>query len=159
MSGLKKWSTFLNEAKNKRKTLTSIICVNEDDKVLVIKRSPDEGSKQGYWDLPGGHVDDEDKSIEKGALRELEEETGLKSSEEDLKYVQKIESNDADRYFYVTTGWSGKVKFTPNPKTGVIEHTDAKWKTIDEIKSEKSLQQRTFPAYLLSKALDKAKKD
>ena len=65
MSGLKKWSTFLNEAKNKRKTLTSIICVNEDDKVLVIKRSPDEDSKQGYWDLPGGHVDDEDKSIEK----------------------------------------------------------------------------------------------
>ena len=93
MSGLKKWSTFLNEAKNKRKTLTSIICVNEDDKVLVIKRSPDEGSKQGYWDLPGGHVDDEDGSIERGAVRELEEEANLICSVSDLTYLGEPHKN------------------------------------------------------------------
>ena len=84
---MKKWRNFIDEVKKKRKTIACVICVKEKDKILVIKRSKDEETKQGHWDLPGGHVDDEDKSIEKGALRELEEDTGLKSTEADLFYV------------------------------------------------------------------------
>ena len=156
---MKKWRNFIDEVKKKRKTIACVICVKEKDKILVIKRSKDENFKQGHWDLPGGHVDDEDKSIEKGALRELEEETGLKSTEEDLIYVAKVESDDADKYFYTTSEWSGTIKFKENPKTGVIEHSDSKWVTIDDIKDNKSLELRTFPVYLLNRALEKLNND
>lgn len=156
---MKKWRNFIDEVKKKRKIIACVICVKEKDKILVIKRSKDEETKQGHWDLPGGHVDDEDKSIEKGALRELEEETGLKSTEEDLIYVAKVESDDADKYFYTTSEWSGTIKFKENPKTGVVEHSDSKWVTIDDIKDNKSLELRTFPVYLLNRALEKLNND
>ena len=156
---MKKWRNFIDEVKKKRKTIACVICVKEKDKILVIKRSEEEETKQGHWDLPGGHVDDEDKSIEKGALRELEEETGLKSTEEDLIYVAKVESDDADKYFYTTSEWSGTIKFKENPKTGVVEHSDSKWVTIDDIKDNKSLELRTFPVYLLNRALEKLNND
>jgi 8-oxo-dGTP diphosphatase len=156
---IKKWHNFLNEVNKKRKTIACVVCIKESDKILVIKRSEDEDSKQGYWDLPGGHVDDDDKSIESAALRELEEETGLKSTEKDLTYVDKIETNDADKYFYVTTEWTGAVTFKENPKTGIVEHTDSRWATIDDIKEKKSLELRTFPVYLLDRALEKLSND
>ena len=153
------WTNFVNEIKKKRKTIGFVMCINENNEFLIIKRSADEDSKEGYWDLPGGHIDDEDKSIENGVLRELKEETNLIAYEKDLQYIQKINSHDADKYFYATKEWSGDVKFNPNPKTGVIEHTDAKWKTIEEIKDDKSLELRTFPVYLLDKALTKFKNE
>ena len=156
---MKKWRNFIDEVKKKRKTIACVICVKEKDKILVIKRSKDEETKQGHWDLPGGYIDDEDKSIEKGALRELEEETGLKSTEEDLIYVAKVESDDADKYFYTTSEWSGTIKFKENPKTGVVEHSDSKWVTIDDLKDNKSLKLRTFPVYLLNRALEKLNND
>jgi ADP-ribose pyrophosphatase YjhB (NUDIX family) len=149
---------FFNEVK-KRKTVGFVICIAENDEFLIIKRSAEEGTKEGYWDLPGGHIDDEDKSIEKGILRELKEETNLEAYENDLQYIQKINSEDANKYFYAIKTWSGEIKFKPNPKTGVIEHTEAKWKTIEEIKDDKSLELRTFPIYLLDKALKKFKND
>jgi 8-oxo-dGTP pyrophosphatase MutT (NUDIX family) len=153
------WTNFIEEIEKKRKTAAFVVCVNENNKILIIKRSPDEASKQGYWDLPGGQVDDEDNSIEAGALRELQEETGLKAPLTNLKYVDKLESEDADKYYYTTTGWSGTIKFARNPKTGNIEHTEAKWKTIDEIKEDKSLELRTFPVYLLDEAIKKLKNE
>ena len=156
---MKKWRNFIDEVKKKRKTIACVICVKEKDKILVIKRSKDEETKQGHWDLPGGYIDDEDKSIEKGALRELEEETGLKSTEEDLIYVAKVQSDDADKYFYTTSEWSGTIKFKENPKTGVVEHSDSKWVTIDDLKDNKSLKLRTFPVYLLNRALEKLNND
>ena len=151
------WAHLVSEAIDKLKTIACVICINEDDEILILKRSADETSKQGYWDLPGGHIDPEDKSMEEGVLRELEEETGLKAPLASLQYVDKIKSDDADKYYYATREWYGDVELTPNPKTGVVEHTDAKWKTIDEIKNEKSLELRTFPTYLLDRALEKAK--
>ena len=156
---MKKWRNFIDEAQNKRKTIACVICIDKNDKILVIKRSENDASKQGHWDLPGGHVDDEDQSIEAGALRELEEETGLKSDKTHLIYVDKVESNDADKYFYTTSEWSGTIKFQKNPQTGVVEHSDSKWVTVNDIKDDKSLELRTFPVYLLNRALEKLKND
>tara|TARA_R100000315_G_C5235326_1_gene147026 strand:- start:3029 stop:3502 length:474 start_codon:yes stop_codon:yes gene_type:complete len=150
-----RWEEFINELSKKRKIVARIICFNEKKEFLIIKRSPQEDSYRGYWDLPGGHVDKDDYSIEMGAIRELDEETSLVAREEDLIYVGQTENKEADCYFYTTNQWQGSVKFKKNPKSGIIEHSEAKWVTIDRLKGEKTLELRTFPAYLLDKAIEK----
>lgn len=154
---MKKWQDFINEVTKKHDTVARVICFKEEAKFLTIKRSMEEDTSQGYWDLPGGHIDDEDDSIEMGVIRELKEETNLESSIKDLVYIDKTENSEADSYFYATDRWSGSIKFNKNPKTGIIEHTDAKWVTIDELKNNKTFELRTFPTYLLDKAIEKLK--
>jgi 8-oxo-dGTP diphosphatase len=50
------------------------IAVIRDNKILLVRRSIDD-FLGGYYELPGGGVDDE--TIEEAAMREVKEETGL----------------------------------------------------------------------------------
>ena len=102
--------------------------------------------------MPGGHIDEEDASVDSGAVRELEEEANLICVTADLRYLgeQKIR-----KYYFLTQKWHGTVNINqPNPHTGEIEHDDYKWATIDEIKE---IENTEIPIYLLKKALEKAK--
>lgn len=54
-------------------------------RVLLLKRSIE--PKIDLLDLPGGFVDVGDESMERGALRELKEETSLLLNESELKYL------------------------------------------------------------------------
>lgn len=150
----KHWNSFLNE--NKKKEIASIICVNDDQRILILRRSKTDKHKADFWDLPGGHIDPSDDSLEAGAARELQEEAGLKVSTGDLMYVTKRELHKANRYIFVTTKWTGEINLKPNPKTDILEHDDHKWATIDEIKD---LEQSIIPNYILRKALDKIKNE
>ena len=149
----KYWASFLNEGK--KKEIASVICVNDDQKILILRRSKTDKHKADFWDLPGGHIDPSDDSLEAGAARELQEEAGLKTSTGDLMYVTRRELHRATRYTFVTTNWTGAVQLKPNPKTDILEHDDHKWATIEEIKD---LEQSIIPNYILRKALDKIKK-
>ena len=101
---------------------------------------------------PGGHIDDEDNSIEAGAVRELKEEANLFCKISDLKYLGKKGKN---KYYFLTQKWTGNVDVSnPNPKTKEVEHDDYKWVTIDNIKE---IEDTTIPIYLLEKALEISK--
>ena len=78
------WNDFLTEGE--LKTVGVVVCLNDEQQFLIIRRS-DIDERGGQWTLPGGHIDDEDSSIESGALRELEEEAGLNSEMRDLTYL------------------------------------------------------------------------
>jgi ADP-ribose pyrophosphatase YjhB (NUDIX family) len=54
---------------------TCIVTIDDRERVLLVKRNVE--PKSGYWCLPGGFIELGEKP-EEGALRELEEETGLK---------------------------------------------------------------------------------
>jgi 8-oxo-dGTP pyrophosphatase MutT (NUDIX family) len=153
MAHNQKWNKFLNE--DKKKNIASIVCINDDQQILILRRSKTDKHKPLRWDLPGGHIDPSDNSLEAGAVRELQEEADLKVSVGDLIYVTKRELHKANRYIFVTTKWTGKVELKPNPKTDIIEHDEYKWATIEEIKE---LEQSIIPNYILSKAFDKIKK-
>ncbi len=56
---------------------TGVAVVN-DGKILLVRRSIDD-FLGGYYELPGGGVDD-GETIEQAALREVKEETGLEPS-------------------------------------------------------------------------------
>lgn len=55
---------------------TAAVVVNDKGKVLLVKRKVE--PRKGEWCLPGGFVELEE-TPEKGCLRELEEETGIKA--------------------------------------------------------------------------------
>tara|TARA_Y100000034_G_C6538053_1_gene232025 strand:+ start:10 stop:498 length:489 start_codon:yes stop_codon:yes gene_type:complete len=147
---LENWQEVLNE--DKKKNIASIICVNDKQQILILRRSQTDKHKPMSWDLPGGHIDPSDNSIEAAAARELQEEAGLSVDINDLIYVAQRDLKKATRYTFVTTKWAGNVELKPNPKTDIIEHDEYKWLTIDEIKD---LEQSIIPNYILSKALDK----
>tara|TARA_Y100001963_G_scaffold157758_1_gene254912 strand:- start:1014 stop:1466 length:453 start_codon:yes stop_codon:yes gene_type:complete len=141
-----KWKKFITEGE--LKTVGIVVCLNDKQQFLIIRRS-DIDHRAGQWTLPGGHIDDEDESIEKGAIRELEEEANLSCSVSDLKYLGKPSKN---KYYFVTQKWTGEVNVDkPNPITGDVEHDDYKWATIDDIKD---IENTKIPIYLLEKALE-----
>jgi 8-oxo-dGTP pyrophosphatase MutT (NUDIX family) len=145
------WKTFLQE--EELKSVGIVACLDDKGRFLVIRRS-DIDHRGGQWTIPGGHIDEEDTSIEEGAIRELEEETGLTCSVSDLKYLGEPKPQ---KYYFLTRKWSGDVDVDiPNPKTGEIEHDDYKWATIDEIKE---LEGNEIPIYLLEKALEISEND
>jgi 8-oxo-dGTP pyrophosphatase MutT (NUDIX family) len=145
------WDKFLTEGE--LKTVGIVVCLDDEEQFLIIRRS-DIDRREGQWTMPGGHIDDEDDSIEAGAARELEEEANLKCELSDLQYLGQTSKN---KYHYLTTKWSGKVNVDkPNPHSGQIEHDDYKWATIDEIKE---IEDTTIPIYLLEKALELSKKE
>mgnify|MGYP001393029154 CR=1 FL=1 len=147
----KKWDSFLNEGEMKEVGI--IVCINKDEKILIIRRS-NVDSREGQWTIPGGHIDEEDGSIEKGAVRELFEETGLKCDASDLTFLGEPKPK---KYYFYTVVWGGVVNVSiPNPKTGEIEHDDFKWLSINDIKD---IENSEIPIYLLEKALEMSKNE
>ena len=71
-----------------------LICLTEDHKVLLIKRSEDAKAFPGHWAFPGGFMDADDSCIEAAAVRELKEETGLEAKRIDLLGVYTKKGRD-----------------------------------------------------------------
>lgn len=58
--------------------------VNDRNEVLLVRRGND--PYKGCWALPGGFME-MDETLEHCAVRELEEETGLKVDEQDIRLI------------------------------------------------------------------------
>jgi 8-oxo-dGTP diphosphatase len=99
-------------------------------KVLLVKRKKD--PFKGKWAIPGGFLE-EDETLEKGAARELKEETGLEISRlEQLKAFGKVDRDPRGRTisiaFYGTVHFEEKVK-------GNDDAAEAKWFNLKELPS------------------------
>ena len=139
------WDRFLNV--NKAELAGIVVCINEIRQILILRRS-DIDERKGQWTLPGGHIDNDDKTIEAGACRELAEEAGLHCEESHLQYLGEPKP---DKYYFLATKWTGDVNVDiPNPESGEIEHDDYVWATIEDIKD---IDNTEIPIYLLEKAL------
>ena len=55
-------------------------------KILLLKRSPAEKLFSYHWEIPGGKVDDTDKTIGDALKREVKEETGLGIKQSEITY-------------------------------------------------------------------------
>ncbi len=148
---MNKWNRFLTEGE--LKTVGVVACLNDKQQFLVIRRSNID-DRECQWTMPGGHIDDEDRSIEAGSVRELEEEANLVCKVSDLTYLGEPKPQ---KYVFLTQKWSGEVNVDkPNPESGKIEHDDWKWATIEDIKE---MDNTEIPIYLLEKALEISKND
>jgi ADP-ribose pyrophosphatase YjhB (NUDIX family) len=73
----------------------AVVTCNEKGQLLLVKRK--EEPRKGFWSLPGGFMDDGESAIQ-AALRELQEETGLKGI---VKRFIKIFNQETDLYGHV----------------------------------------------------------
>jgi|TARA_X000001388_G_scaffold35248_2_gene24822 8-oxo-dGTP diphosphatase len=70
-------------------TVAKIVLIDESNRALFLKRSYKNDKYPGQWDLPGGHLM-ENESILDGLFREILEETSLTVKE--AVFVTKIEN-------------------------------------------------------------------
>jgi|TARA_R110000803_G_scaffold128760_1_gene196184 8-oxo-dGTP pyrophosphatase MutT (NUDIX family) len=145
-----KWETYV--ASNEERDAGIVVCI-DNSRFLIIRRS-DIDERAGQWTIPGGHIDETDRSIEFGASRELKEETDLDCFAGDLLFLGEPKPK---KYYFLANMWSGQVNVSiPNPITNKIEHDDYKWATIEEIKD---IDNSEIPIYLLEKALEMSKNE
>ena len=107
---------------------------NQDGKFLLLKRSEEKKEHPGYWEFPGGGLEDE-TPIE-GALRELKEETGLEGEIVDGggTFVWHSDFTDRDiRSYSFLVEVDGKVELSD-------EHVNHDWVEVKEIWNRKSFK-------------------
>jgi 8-oxo-dGTP pyrophosphatase MutT (NUDIX family) len=142
---LNEWRQFMTERNNRE--VGSCIIIDNKDRVLVLLRGSTDPWKPGWWDLPGGHLDGNETPIE-GATREASEECGLT-----VRNLQKIATKPMGRivkYFFATRDYDGTITLEPNPETGVTEHDEYKWMSIEELSD---IRESIVPLSVVRKAL------
>ena len=117
---MERFNKFLEEGQDVRR-VSKVVMVDENDKVLILRRSGKVISKESpwEWDLPGGHVE-KDESLEAALDREVWEETSL-----DLGPATKIYTDDYTTFF-VSYDWEGKIMLSK-------EHDEYKWINPEEV--------------------------
>ena len=87
-----------------------IIVFNENEEILIVKRSSAVDSFSGYWCFPGGGVD-KGETAEECAVRETFEETQIKVNPGTLVYLDTIiKDEDKEIHFFTSSDWTGEVK-------------------------------------------------
>ena len=101
--------------------------------VLLAKRIESDAGKRvpfgGYWSIFTGAVEHEDLSITHAAQRELEEETGIQVSLDDLRFVDKIHNPGCELSVY---GYDSPTLVMPVLD---YEHTEFGWFLIESLKT------------------------
>lgn len=101
------------------------VCIQEEGKFLIVQ----EGIPKAYglWNLPGGHLDDEEDLLE-GAMREAKEETGLDIEITGIMSIQRnmIRGLNHVRVIFNAKKVGGEIAFDKN------EILDVKWVTPEE---------------------------
>jgi len=113
------------------KIIASAIIFNENNQVLLGKRSPDEEVFPGLWGIPGGRVefsDTEPHVIEKNIAREVSEEFGIVIKP--TRYLTSNFSKDGGKLYLIFVG--EYVSGIPKP----LEDTDeVRWFGVEECNS------------------------
>ena len=97
----------------------------KDDKIVVTKYG-ESNRKAGYYDIPGGKVEN-GETPEQAAIRETKEETGIDIK--DLKYKGVITEEYPDRIYildtFISTEYEGELQD--------CEKNTAEWIKVDEL--------------------------
>ena len=113
-------------------TVAKVVIVDDKKRVLFLKRSNYMKKFAGEWDLPGGHLK-QNESLSAGLDREVEEETGL--SVENPKLVD-IDNN---LHFFVANYDSQPVKISH-------EHTEYRFFNKEDLDPAEKFQKIAIKA-------------
>lgn len=101
--------------------------VKRDDTYLFLKRTDNAKAYPGMWDFPGGRAD-LGETFREAAIRETEEETGLKVvlGPEVKTDIHEEERRVLTLHYFIPESFEGDIKLSS-------EHTDYKWLTKEEV--------------------------
>lgn len=83
-----------------------VFVLNDNNEVLLQKRSANKKHFPNKWTVLSGHVEDFDESFEAAAVRELKEEIGLNVNISELKYLAENEVIKEDNSKHITKYYS-----------------------------------------------------
>ncbi|NVD07396.1 8-oxo-dGTP diphosphatase MutT [Vibrio sp. JPW-9-11-11] len=86
----------------KRVHIVAAIIFNQDKSQVFITKRPDDKHKGGFWEFPGGKVE-QGETIEQAMVRELEEEIGITTTEQRLfEHLEFDYSDKALKFDFMT---------------------------------------------------------
>ena len=111
----------------------AVRCYLIKDNEVVVTKYKKGNKKEGYYDIPGGKIE-EGESPKQTAIREMKEETGIEI--QNLKYKGIMTIEYPDRMFIFDTFITKEYKGEPQE----FEENTSEWIDIDELlKKEKIL--------------------
>ncbi len=113
-------------------TVAKVVLIDENNRVLLLKRSNYMKKFAGEWDLPGGHLR-ENESLLDGLAREVKEETGLTIKSAKLVEIQ------SNLHFYYTSYNSDPIKLSH-------EHTGFRFFDKSKLDSNEKFQKVALKA-------------
>ncbi len=122
------------ESKNLFVITVKAVVINDDNKVLVLKRPEHEKSGAGKYDLPGGSIE-QGEDIKPALTREITEETGLEAEIGPVIHAFDFEKGEGGEPHLSTIGKG--IRFLAYHKNGEVkldekEHAGFEWLGIDE---------------------------
>lgn len=125
--------------------VAKVLPVNSKGDVLVLRRSKTDTRRPLELDLAGGWVDEGEDFIE-AAIRETQEEAGIRLSKQDLRLVYTHtatrDNENTSWLFFIAKTDQTEVKLSP-------EHDQAKWVSLDQaIETNDYKIQRDFLVYV-----------
>ena len=139
-----------NPDKNIRQLVARVV-VTHGDKILMLRRS-DTDTRAGFWEFPGGIVD-EGESFEEAARRETKEEAGLEVGELEFDHSDSYEVGNDKR---IATVFRAEAKETTVNLSH--EHDDFTWvsaSTFNNLKLEEPYRDYLENYYATEKNMKK----
>lgn len=100
------------------KKVSAVFILQQNDRFLFLKRTD---KFNGWYLLPGGHVDEGERVLEAG-VRELKEELGVVVHPQDLQFILLKPSKDYINIFFRVKKWHGIPQNIEKEK-----HADMAW--------------------------------
>lgn len=111
----------------------AVFIINDQNQILLQKRSANKRFNPNKWALCAGHVD-AGESLENAALREVKEEVGLFLSDEDLHPYSEREISIKDTNSHITYFYYAKTNLKEEDFIIQLEElSEVKWFDIDEV--------------------------
>ncbi|MBX4190538.1 NUDIX domain-containing protein [Candidatus Saccharibacteria bacterium] len=94
------------------------------EKSVLLLRRQNTGWLDGYYDLPAGHLEDQEP-LKEGASRELMEEAGVKVSPENLRLIHIHQNHHRPKvphygYIFQASRWKGEPRLVEPEKSDDI---------------------------------------
>lgn len=110
-------------------SVSKSIIVNDERKILLLRRTASDDRRPNEWDIPGGHVDEGELPPE-AAARETAEEAGIQVEVRDLVLVYAMTEVPKDG---LSVTWLFHRGHTAESDVTLSEeHSEFQWVSLDE---------------------------
>lgn len=119
------WKIYIRKLLGRKRHTAHVVLVRQS-KFLLVQEAV--GGIRGLWGLPGGGVK-RNETAEMAAVREAKEEAGF-----DIKLLKELVAIEDKKRGNVRHVFLGEIK-GGELKVDKTEHMDARWMTMNEVKS------------------------